>query len=176
MIACTDVYYGQTQAIAACLLFRHWSDDHPYLELTEQIQQPEPYEPGRFYRRELPGLLSVIERVPERPGLVIIDGYVWLGDEFHPGLGAYLYEALGRAAAVIGVAKALFQEGPAVRAIKRGTSLRPLYVTAAGIDLNEAARSVVELHGEFRIPTFLKRVDRLCRGLNGSSREGSPRL
>src|SRR5438067_1604918 len=99
MIACTDVYYGQTQAIAACLLFRHWSDDHPSLELTERIQQPAPYEPGRFYRRELPGLLSVIERVPVRPGVIIIDGYVWLGDEFHPGLGAYLYEARGRAAA-----------------------------------------------------------------------------
>src|SRR5207247_9709661 len=88
---------------------------------------------------------------------------------FIPDSGAYHYEALGRAATVSGVAKALFQEGPAVRAIKRGASLRPLYVTAAGIDLNEAARSVVELHGEFRIPTLLKRVDRLCRGLNGSS-------
>jgi len=169
MIACTDVYYGQTQAIAACLLFRHWCDDHPSFQLTERIQQPAPYKPGRFYRRELPGVMSVIERVPVRPGVIIIDGYVWLGDDFHPGLGAYLYEALGRAAAVIGVAKALFQEGPAVRAVKRGASLRPLYVTAAGIDLNEAAQSVVELHGEFRIPTLLKRVDRLCRGLNGSS-------
>jgi deoxyribonuclease V len=56
MIACTDVYYGQTQAIAACLVFRHWSDDHPYLEVTERIQQPEPYEPGRFYRREFTGI------------------------------------------------------------------------------------------------------------------------
>src|SRR2546422_11223442 len=138
MIACTDVYYGQTRAIAACLLFRHWSDDHPSLELTEQIQQPEPYEPGRFYRRELPGLLSVIERVPERPGLIIIDGYVWLGDEFHPGLGAYLYEALGRAAAGIGGAEAVFQEGPAVRAIQRGASLRPTYGTPATLAVNEA--------------------------------------
>ena len=118
----------------------------------------------------------MIERVPVRPGVIIIDGYVWLGDEFHPGLGAYLYEALGRVTVVIGVAKAHFQEGPAVRAVKRGASSRPLYVTAAGIDLNEAAQSVVELHGEFRIPTLLKRVDRLSRGLNGSSREGSPRL
>src|SRR5919109_778786 len=176
MIACTDVHYRETQAVAACLLFRDWLDDHPCLEVTERIQQAAPYEPGRFYHRELPGLLSVIERVPERLGVIIIDGYVWLGDEFHPGLGAYLYEALCRAAAVIGVAKALFQEGPAVRAIKRGASLRPLYVTAAGIDLNEAAQRVVEMHGEFRIPTLLKRVDRLCRGLNGSSREGSPRL
>src|SRR5919108_39900 len=175
MIACTDVQYRKTQAVAACLLFRDWLDDHPCLEVTERIQQAAPYEPGRFYHRELPGLLSVIERVPERLGVIIIDGYVWLGDEFHPGLGAYLYEALGRTAAVIGVAKSLFQEGPVVRAIMRGTSLRPLYITAAGIDLNEAAKRIIELHGEFRIPTLLKRVDRLSRRCEKSIREGSPR-
>jgi deoxyribonuclease V len=176
MVACTDVHYGQSQAIAACLLFHDWPDDYPSLEVTERVQQPAPYEPGRFYRRELPGLLSVIGRLGERPEVIVIDGYVWLGDELHPGLGSYVYEALGKTAAVIGVAKTLFQEGPAVRAVKRGTSSRPLYVTAAGIDLNEAAQRVVEMHGEFRIPTLLKKVDRLCRGLEPSIRARSPRI
>jgi deoxyribonuclease V len=165
MIACTDVHYGGSGAIAACLLFRNWPDDCPYLEVTEVVGEPAPYEPGRFYRRELPALLSVLARLVERPTVIMIDGYVWLGDEFHPGLGAYLYGALGRTTAVIGVAKALFQEGPAVRAVNRGTSLRPLYVTAAGIALNEASQHVVELHGKFRIPTLLKKVDRLCRSI-----------
>jgi hypothetical protein len=32
------------------------------------------------------------------------------------------------------------------------------------MDLNEAAARIVELHGEFRVPTLLRRVDRLCRG------------
>jgi hypothetical protein len=32
------------------------------------------------------------------------------------------------------------------------------------MDLNEAAARIIELHGEFRVPTMLKRVDRLCRG------------
>jgi len=172
MIACTDVHYGRSHAIAACLLIRNWPYDRPYLEVTEVVEQPAPYEPGGFYRRELPGLLSVLARLVEKPRVIVIDGYVWLGDESHPGLGAYLYEALGRTAGVIGVAKTLSREGPAVRVIKRGTSLRPLFVTAAGIDLDEAARCVVELHGEFRIPTLLKRVDRLCRGLERSIREG----
>jgi deoxyribonuclease V len=168
MIACTDVHYGKTHAIAACLLFRDWPDAYSCLEVTERIQEPAPYEPGRSYRRELPALLSVIGRLVERPAVIVIDGYVWLGDEFHPGLGAHLYEALGRTAAVVGVAKTLFQEGLAVRAIKRGTSLRPLYVTTAGIELNEAAERIVELHGEFRMPTLLKKVDRLGRGLERS--------
>jgi deoxyribonuclease V len=166
MIACTDVHYRGSEGVAACLLFRDWLDDDPCLEVTERVEAPAPYEPGRFYRRELPGLLSVIGRLVDAPAVIVIDGYVWLGDEFYPGLGAHLYEALGRTAAVIGVAKTLFQEGPAVRAIKRGRSLRPLYVTAAGIDLNEASERVVELHGDFRIPTLLKKVDRLCRGVD----------
>ncbi len=175
MIACTDVYYGASEAIASCLLFRDWPDDHACFQVTEQIEKPAPYQPGRFYRRELPGLLSVLGRLAETPEVIVIDGYVWLGDEFHPGLGSYLYEALGGTAAIIGVAKTLFQIGPAVRPIKRGKSSRPLYVTAAGIDLNEAAERVVELHGDFRIPTLLKKVDRLCRGLEEPSERSASR-
>jgi deoxyribonuclease V len=163
MIACTDVHYTQFHAIAACLLFRDWFDDYPCLELTERTEQPPPYEPGRFYRRELPSLLSVIARLPDRPKIVIIDGYVWLGDRSRPGLGAYLHEALCGTAAVIGVAKSLFREGTAVRAVTRGKSSRPLFVSAAGLDLNDAAERVIQLHGEFRIPTLLKKADRLCR-------------
>jgi deoxyribonuclease V len=167
MIACTDVHYGPSAAVAACLLFRDWPDNRPCLEVAQSIDRAAPYEPGRFYRRELPGLLSVLGSLSERPNVVLIDGYVWLGDELHPGLGAYLYDALGGTSAVIGVAKTLFRKGRAVCAIKRGTSLRPLYVTAAGVDLNEAAQRIIELHGKFRVPTLLKKVDRLCRGLNG---------
>jgi deoxyribonuclease V len=165
MIACTDVHYKQSEAVAACVLFHDWPDKHPYLELTERLADPLPYEPGRLYRRELPGLLSVIGRLSDRPKVIIIDGYVWLGDQFHPGLGAHLHEALGGATAVVGVAKSLFREGPAVRAVKRGRRSRPLFVSAAGMDLVEAAGRIIQLHGEFRIPTLLKKVDRLCRAL-----------
>jgi deoxyribonuclease V len=163
MIACTDVYYKANQVVAACLLFRDWPDERYYLELTDCVETPAAYEPGRFYRRELPALLSVVERLPDRPYIIVIDGYVWLGQESYPGLGAYLYQALGGTTAVIGVAKTLFKEGPAVRGIRRGTSVRPLYVSAAGMDLDEAAERVVQMHGKFRIPTLLKKVDRLCR-------------
>jgi deoxyribonuclease V len=165
MIACTDVHYTNTRAIAACILFHDWSDAHPDLAITEPVDDPAPYEPGRFYLRELPALLSVISKLTvRRPEVIIIDGYVWLGDRDHPGLGAHLHKALGGSAAVIGVAKKLFRRGSAVQSVRRGTSARPLYVSAAGMDLSEAAARIVELHGEFRVPTLLKRVDRLCRG------------
>jgi deoxyribonuclease V len=128
------------------------------------VEDPAPYEPGRFYRRELPALLAVLSKFTLPPEVVIIDGYVWLGDWDHPGLGAHLHKALGGSVAVIGVAKKLFLRGPAVQTIRRGNSARPLYVSTAGMDLNEAAARIVGLHGEFRLPTLLKRVDRLCRG------------
>ena len=164
MIACTDVHYTNTHATAACILFYDWSDAHPDLAITERVEDPAPYEPGRFYRRELPALLSVISKLTLRPEVIIIDGYVWLGDWDHPGLGAHLYKALDETVAIIGVAKNPFRPGPAVKSIMRGTSVRPLYVSAVGMDLNEAAARIVELHGEFRVPAMLKRVDRLCRG------------
>ena len=164
MIACTDVHYTNTRATAACILFHDWSDAHSDLAITEPVDEPAPYEPGRFYRRELPALLSVISQLTVRPEVIIIDGYVWLGDWDHPGLGAHLHKALGGSAAVIGVAKKLFRRGPAVQCVRRGSSARPLYVSAAGMELTEAAARIVELHGEFRVPTLLKRVDRLCRG------------
>jgi len=93
---------------------------------------------------------------------VIIDGYVWLGAG-RPGLGAHLYEALGQRIAVVGVAKRRFHGAGDAVPVLRGTSQVPLFVTAVGIDPSEAAEGVRRMHGGHRIPTLLKRVDRLSR-------------
>jgi hypothetical protein len=37
-------------------------------------------------------------------------------------------------------------------------------VTAAGVSAEEAAGWVTRMHGPFRIPTMLKRLDQLARG------------
>ncbi len=47
--------------------------------------------------------------------------------------------------------------------ILRGLSKRPLYVTAAGMDAEVAAKCIVTMHGADRIPTMMKRVDFLSR-------------
>jgi deoxyribonuclease V len=48
--------------------------------------------------------------------------------------------------------------------VVRGTEAkRPLYVTAAGVGVDQAAAWVRSMHGPHRLPTLLKRVDRLCR-------------
>ncbi len=147
--------------MAACLTFHYGSDPAPTGAFVAHVPAVAPYEPGSFYKRELPCLLAVLSQAPALTA-VIIDGYVWLGPERRPGLGAYLYNALEQGAAVIGVAKTAFADTPAT-AVVRGDSLRPLWVAAAGLDEEQAAQHVRSLYGAFRIPALLKQVDGLCR-------------
>jgi deoxyribonuclease V len=164
MIACVDVDYRTSGAVAACVLFRAWDDAVGASETVVPIARVEPYEPGQFYRRELPCLLAVLEAAGGTPDVVVVDGYVWLSDEREPGLGAHLHRALGEHAAVVGVAKTRFARAGEAREVFRGTSRLPLFVTAAGMDVDEAAAHVRAMHGPHRTPTLLKRVDQLCRG------------
>ncbi|QRN99667.1 endonuclease V [Archangium violaceum] len=161
MLACLDVDYRPEVTVAACVLFRDWGDATEASHLVERGPPAAPYEPGQFYRRELPHLVKVLAAVPEPLEAVVIDGYVWLGEE-RPGLGAHLYEALGRRLPVIGVAKTAFHAHVAVPVL-RGESRRPLFVTAVGMEARTAAEHVRRMHGASRIPTLLGRVDRLCR-------------
>src|SRR5262249_47322373 len=141
--ACVDVDYRGDVARAACVLFRDWADAAPAGQLVEAIAGVAPYQPGQFYLRELPCLLAVLARAPAALELAVVDGYVWLGDESRPGLGARLYEAMGKTVPVIGVAKTRFASATLAVPVVRGTGVRsPLFVTAVGVDVNEAARCV----------------------------------
>ncbi len=118
------------------------------------------YEPGAFYRRELPCLLEVLARGP-CPNVIVVDGYVWLGDG-KPGLGGHLHAAMG--GIVVGVAKTQYLSAPAVPVL-RGTSRSPLFVTAAGVEPEVAASWIEDMHGPYRVPTLLRQVDALARSV-----------
>jgi deoxyribonuclease V len=92
--------------------------------------------------------------------VVVIDGYVWLGPN-RPGLGARL--ARQTPIPIVGVAKTSFKDNTEAIALTRGGSSRPLYVTATGMDVNAAVAAVARMHGTYRLPTILKRADRLAR-------------
>lgn len=160
-LICLDVDYRSDHAVAAAVAFNDWGDEYAVEEQTAMISPVEAYVPGQFYRRELPCLLAVLQKLTQPPRLVVVDSYVLLSGN-SPGLGAYLYEALNRQVPVIGVAKTRFHSAPATE-ILRGGSHSPLFVTAIGIDVKVAATSVQRMHGPYRIPTLLKRVDQLCR-------------
>jgi deoxyribonuclease V len=120
------------------------------------------YRPGEFYLRELPPLRSVIP-VSAELGVIVVDGYVDLDPDGRPGLGAHVFDEFR--VPVVGVAKTAFSTATHAARVFRGESSRPLYVTAAGMAVSEAAGLVREMAGRFRLPDALKLVDRLARGL-----------
>lgn len=169
MIACLDVDYRECEALAACVLASDWSVAAAAREFTTPIRNVASYAPGEFFRRELPCLLAALQHVAEPLDAIIVDGYVWLDAHGRPGLGARLYEAIHRGTPVIGVAKSAFAGSDFALPVLRGDSQRPLWVTAVGLDPESAANGVRAMHGPFRVPTLLKRVDQLCRGRATSS-------
>ena len=165
MIVAVDVAYESDRAVAACVVFGDWADARAVEEQVVEVGEPAAYEPGQFFRRELPAVRAALDVVSRRFHTVVVDGYVWLdAAEQRPGLGAHLHAALDGRVTVIGVAKSPFNGAGAV-AVTRGTSSRPLYVTAVGVDVGVAAEYVRQMHGSHRIPTLLRRVDGLARGL-----------
>ncbi len=55
MIAILDVdYRADGTAVAACVTARDWADDKPLNEHTTLVPEVALYEPGQFYKRELP--------------------------------------------------------------------------------------------------------------------------
>jgi deoxyribonuclease V len=72
---------------------------------------------------------------------------------------------------VIGVAKTAYRTATHAARIRRGQSARPLYITAAGLTIADAAGLVEQMAGAFRIPNALRTADRLARGLEQPDRE-----
>ena len=167
MLAALDVAYGPQGAAAACVLFRDWTDAAEAETRIALVADVAPYEPGAFYRRELPCLLAVLALVSGPLEAIVVDGYVWLSADGRTGLGAHLYEALDRRVPIVGVAKTSFTGSAFAETVLRGGSARPLHVTAAGVAAPAAARWIEAMHGAYRLPTLLKRVDRLCRDALG---------
>ncbi|MCB1487824.1 MAG: endonuclease V [Bauldia sp.] len=160
----TDVHYdGDGRAVAAGIAFADWTSDRIARTEIVPIADVAPYRPGHFYERELPCLLTLLERLDPLPATILVDGYVTLGTDGRDGLGAHLHRALDGRVPVIGIAKTRFAGTPAGTEIYRGRSTRPLYVTSRGIALDEAKRLVRAMHGRNRLPTLVAAADRACR-------------
>lgn len=164
MLLAVDVAYRGTHATAAGVLFERWDSAAATRELVVAIDGVAEYEPGQFYRRELPCIQALLRALAQPVETIVIDGYVALGAEGAPGLGWHLWEALGGTTPVIGVAKTEFRGTPEAARLYRGGSTRPLFVTAIGLAPDDAKRHIAAMHGAHRLPDLLKAADRLCRG------------
>ncbi len=165
MILAFDTYYFDNKAKTVCLSFEDWNIEYNYNVFTEIIYDVEEYVSGEFYKRELPCILSLLSKIElEKITAIIIDGFVFLNDENKFGLGAYLYEKLDKKIPIIGVAKKDFATIQNNRLeLYRGKSKNPLFITSVGIDLVQASQKIREMNGEYRIPTLLKKLDRLTK-------------
>lgn len=166
MILAVDVNYRGDEAVAAGVVFEKWSDKKSIREIVVSIPEVKEYIPGRFYQRELPCIQALLKEIHTEIKCIIVDGYVYLGSDGAPGLGAHLFHALEGSVTVIGVAKKPFKDPPKNAELLRGKSKRPLYVTAEGVDRAVAKQHIANMHGNNRIPTLLKRVDQLCKKRN----------
>ncbi|WP_282080220.1 endonuclease V [Aquimarina algiphila] len=156
-----DVQYYETHAKSVCVCFDNWDDDLPTNIIVKEVQDIAPYVPGEFYKRELPCITTIVQEFDlNHITCIIVDGYVYLDDHKKLGLGGHLYEELDHKIPIIGVAKSSFHDNKKhVHEVYRGESTKPLYVTAVGIDLEEAKNHILSMHGNYRMPTLLQILD-----------------
>jgi deoxyribonuclease V len=125
MILATDVHYFSEYAIAAGVLFKSWESSNIEQLITVKIDTIEPYQSGQFYKRELPCLLGLLEKIEVRLDTIIVDGFVHLDANKKAGLGKYLYDALADKVVIIGVAKNAYNDAMDDLQIYRGESKKP---------------------------------------------------
>jgi deoxyribonuclease V len=159
--AAVDVHYLKTGgARAAAVLAADAAFTQVLVTRTAVVSRVPPYRPGEFYLRELPPLRAVLDGLSGL-GLLVVDGYADLDPDGRPGLGAHAHAEFG--VPVIGVAKSRFRTATHAVPVLRGTSARPLFVTAAGMPRSDAADLVRRMAGRYRLPDALRCADTLAR-------------
>jgi deoxyribonuclease V len=167
-----DVHYPRIGgARAAAIVAADATFSHILAERVAAVPEVAPYRPGEFYLRELPPVRAVLDGLTGLD-LLIVDGYADLDPDGTPGLGAHAHAEFG--IPVIGVAKTRFRTATHAVPVLRGTSVRPLFVTAAGMPSAQAADLVQRMTGRYRLPDALRRADALAqreRHVGGLCRE-----
>lgn len=161
MFVAADVHYlASGGARAAAVVSADAGFSRLLADRVELVPEVQPYRSGQFYLRELPPLRAALDGLTGMT-LLVVDGFADLDPDGRPGLGTHAHAEF--AVPVIGVAKSAFRTATHAIPVLRGTSARPLYVTAAGMPRSDAADLVRRMAGRHRIPDALRRADTLAR-------------
>jgi len=163
LYAAVDVYYRNESAATALVEFQDFSSCTVLKTLFRETEISAPYIPGKFYLRELPCILNILEHSDNHYQMIVIDGYVFLKEPVRYGLGGHLARAIDYETIIIGVAKNYLRMAERFAVVKRGKSSRPLYVSAFNMETEAAGLLIKEMHGENRIPCILKLADQISR-------------
>ena len=155
-LAIDSYYYSDTNCYTVGLVFSHWNSKKPDYILESTVSEFAPYIPGQFYKRELPGVLSIIRQVNLREfDTIILDGFTRLLDNslnIIPGLS------------IIGVAKSMFCKSDSVSLpLYRGQAKTPLWISVSSgseIDLMTARDYIKSMYGDSKLPDMLKLLDK----------------
>ncbi|MAX71970.1 MAG: endonuclease V [Flavobacteriaceae bacterium] len=164
MLLAIDVHYKEKYAKAVGVLF-NWEDENPQHIIIDTIDDVADYEPGQFYKRELPCILQLLKQV-ELNSLeaIIVDSHVYVDNDKNYGLGGHLWQALDEKIPIIGIAKKAFHNTELVsKPIYRGESQNALYVSSIGVSEDEVLKKIKLLHGKYRIPSILKTLDQITK-------------
>ncbi|HIP47769.1 MAG TPA: endonuclease V [Lutibacter sp.] len=161
MIIAFDTYYFDNKAKTIGVSFNSWDDENHQEIYSEIIEGIAEYEPGSFYKRELPCIISILKNINlDEIDIIIVDSYVILDDNGKLGLGGHLFEKLNKQIPIIGVAKTGYHSNKLnTKPLLRGESKKPLYISAIGIELNLAYENIKSMHGKYRMPTLLQLMD-----------------
>ena len=174
-----DAYYNNGICHVVGGIFDNWTDEHVLKFIYADVKVDSDYIPGEFYKRELPGILKLLEQIDLNEfDTIIVDGYVYLVEPDNvekPGLGMRLYWSLRdqnkpvKSFSIVGIAKSLYGENEeAYNRCFRGNSKNPLYITTStdwvlGLSPGDLAPDILDqihnMSGEYRIPTIIKEVD-----------------
>ena len=165
-LAVDTYYYSDTLALTVGVLFNRWTDDEPAEIISSICTKFSSYIPGEFYKRELPCVLGLLEKVDmDKIETIIVDGFLRLrfnDSTEKDGLGKKLFDRLNMPGLkVIGLAKSDFCRTDEISAsLLRGSAVNPLWVQGIGLPDNVAAENIKMMSGKSRIPKLLKILDK----------------
>jgi len=179
LVAGVDAWYHGGMVRAGVAVFS-WPDRKPVHQATAELPEEFPYVPGFLSFRELPAIVAALKKLPERPGLVLVDGQ---GIAHPRGLGIASHLGVVTGIPTIGCAKSrlvgeylepgpekgswepLHYNGTIVGLVLRTRpGVRPVFVSPGHlVSLEDAIRFTLGFCTRYRLPEPIRAADRVSR-------------